>query len=60
MGAVGLLGLDAGVRVHRAADEAPQLDVVEDTHLVGSDCSLRRGDEVHPLHTDEITVSGSI
>ena len=57
---LGLLGLDAGVRVHRAADKAPHLDVVEDTRLIGANRPLRRGDEVHTLHTDEVTVSGAI
>lgn len=56
----GLLGLDACVRVHRAAHEAPQFDVVENAHLIGADRPLRRGDEVHPLHADEITVARAI
>ncbi len=48
------------MRVHGTADEAPQLDVVEDAYLIGADRPLRRGDEVHPLHADEIAVAATI
>ena len=61
MGAVRwLLGFDARMRVHRAAHETPHLDVVEYLPLFGPDRRVGRRHEVHPLHSDEITVTGAV
>ena len=61
MGAVRwLLGFDARMRVHRAAHETPHFDVVEHLPLFGPDGRVGRCDEVHPLHSEEITVTDTV